>query len=262
MFFVDYFQAFILAVVQGITEWLPVSSSGHLVLARYFMVLEAPVAFDVMLHFGTLTAVLFFLRKQLHALFSGIVDKGSRGSDWNMLFYIFMGSFPAGIAGLVFMEFFESLFSNIYVVGGGLLLSGLMVYMGCRNVGKGSIDSSKSLIVGLIQALSIIPGVSRSGVTIGTGLMLGIRREQAATFSFMTSIPLILGATLLKMNELYSSGIDVGIILAGFVTSAVVGYAALKVMWGMLLGDKFHYFAYYCWALGIILLGLSFYAGY
>jgi len=250
----DYFQVLVLSVIQGFTEWLPVSSSGHLVIAQKLMGLTLPVAFDVVLHIGTLVAVVVFMWGELVFMFKSILSEGSRSPQLKVVGYVVLATIPAVVVGLLFKKALESMFESLYVVSGGLLLTGLLLFIGEKNVRSTKLDSLRAFIVGVFQAVAIIPGVSRSGSTIGVGMMLGLSRQSAAKFSFLMSMPVILGAAVLEVPSLADSAINPSLMCFGFVVSAIVGYLSLQILWTVISSKKLTYFAYYCWLLGVILL--------
>jgi undecaprenyl-diphosphatase len=244
----DYLQAILLAVVQGATEWLPVSSSGHLVIFQKLMGLNPPVAFDVILHIGTLIAVVAFLWKDLIGLIRSVV----RG-DYRLALCVILATIPAGLAGVLLKKEFEALFDNLPAITVAFSFTGIMLLVSRRHGKPRELDVMSAFEVGLVQMVSIIPGVSRSGSTISAGLMLGLKREEAARFSFLMSIPVILGAAAVEGKSLVYSGLDGGLILVSVVASCVVGYLSLKAVWKTITADKFHLFGYYCLGLAAVL---------
>ncbi|MFH1055198.1 MAG: undecaprenyl-diphosphate phosphatase [Candidatus Altiarchaeota archaeon] len=250
----DYVQAVILAFVQGVTEWLPISSSGHLVIFQKVLGVTVPVSFDVLLHFGTLLSVVFFLRSDLSRIASSILSGGFRSDDGKLALYVVLATVPAGLVGFLYKDFLESLFSSLHVVAGGLLFTGLLLFVSKGREGSNRIGGVKAFMIGLMQAVSIVPGVSRSGSTISCGLMLGVKREAAARFSFLMSIPVIFGAVALDAGDFMASGLNPTIAFVGFAVSAIVGYFSLKLIWKTILEGRFHVFAYYCWFVGLLLI--------
>jgi len=253
----DYPQAMLLAVVQGVTEWLPVSSSGHLAAAQMLMGLEVPVAYDVVLHLGTLMAVLVFLRKELCEMAASVVRREFRGVSFRLLALVALGSIPAGVIGLLFKKPLESLFTNLPAVTAAFALTGVILLSSRRHDRPRELDARVALAVGAMQAAAIIPGVSRSGSTISAALILGLSPENAAKYSFLLSIPAILGAGLLEAGSLMSSGLPAVMILSGFAVSAAVGWASINVLWRVIAAGRLHMFAYYCFALAITLAALQ-----
>jgi len=276
-----WLQALILGVVQGLTEFLPVSSSGHLVLAQHwlgegFLFLQEAVAFDLVLHVGTLLPVLYFYRADL----ASIVQATFRESPFKyeggpvgwlkgdkhrwLAFLVIIATIPTGLMGVGLKDIFESIFHDAATVCGALLFTGCLLFS-TRFFAKG--ETSKrdltiwmALLIGLAQGFAITPGISRSGSTIAVALMLGLDRDLAARFSFLLSIPAILGACVLVMKDGVTLSADVLPALAvGFVASMLVGYAALRMLVALVKRGGLHKFAYYLWPVAIF--GLYTYAG-
>lgn len=266
-------QAIALGLIQGLTEFLPVSSSGHLVLLQNLFGMNEPeLLFDICLHVGTLVAVLLvFYREILHILATlvqipglsrqagGLKPLYETNADVRLCVLIILGSVPTAILGMFFKAGAEHIFGSVWVVGLMLLVTGTVVW--CTRYaapqGRGLLKTRPvdALIIGLIQGLAIIPGISRSGSTIATALFLGIDRELAGRFSFLLSIPAILGALVLGLDaEEMQTTIPVAMIALGTLISAIVGYLALKVLLGLVRRGQLSWFAPYCWVLGLITL--------
>ena len=239
-----------LGALQGLAEFLPISSSGHLVLAQKLIPgFNLPnVFFDVVVHMGTLFAVLYYFRKKiLEILFK----------EWKYLLYIITATIPAGLAGYFFQDVFESFFDNVKLVGIALLLTGFMNLMVDKfSRSKKPFNFKNTFLVGIAQAIAITPGISRSGITIFSGVSQGIKRERAAEFSFILSIPAVLGANLLQiMNN--PRGLSNGnslYYLAGFLSAFVFGLLSIRLVFLFLKDMKFKVFAYYCFVVGILAL--------
>jgi undecaprenyl-diphosphatase len=252
---VSLLHAIILGVVQGASEFLPISSSGHLVIFQQLLGVnleEGPmVAFDVCLHVGTLIAVVAALWQEIWSI--------KRRTIW----LIIIGTIPAVIVGFTFKDFFESLFSSQLPVGIALIVTGLILFA-TRWVRRNDVDAGKmrwwhALIVGCAQALAIFPGISRSGSTISAGLFSRLDRTFAAKFSFLLSIPAIGGAAILQSDNLrYLSINNILPTVVGTLISAVVGYACVRWIIAIMRGRNFSAFAYYCWFVGLVtILGSS-----
>lgn len=273
----DVLQAIIIGIVQGLTEFLPISSSGHLVLVPEIMGVTSSLAFDTLLHVGTLVAVVtYFWSDIVHMIRSFIssltdIPGGNfrNGIDEDpykrLVWMVIIGTIPAGLAGVLFKDFFESLFSSITAVGFFLIVTGLLLWgserISARIREKLPVEKlgvRDSLIIGGAQALAIAPGISRSGATISAGLFLGFERELAARYSFLLSIPAILGAAIIQVKDI-SAGMDLlgASMIAGFVASAVSGYIAIKFLLKLIKERDLYVFAYYCFALGLLILGVS-----
>lgn len=257
----NLFEAALLGLIQGLTEFLPVSSSGHLVLFQDLLGLNEPgVTLEVLLHFGTLLSVFFVFGKDFIALFKFFHDQYQR----HFLIMLILGVLVTGILGLMFGNYIELLFSSTLVVGFMLLITGLIITLiKILPHGQKSIADMKpidAVLIGLLQAFAIIPGISRSGTTILTALWRGLDRGAAVRFSFMLSAPVILGATLVEAKELLTTGLESAMLLnylAGTFVAFFSGVFAIKLFIKMLSGSKFHYFAYYCWVIGLIVIIIS-----
>lgn len=248
-------------MVQGLTEFLPISSSGHLVFFQSLFGMEEPrLFFNVMLHFGTLLAVVVYFRTDLRKIFHGIgsMATGKRKNEEGirLLFWILVATIPTGLIGLLLKDWFESLFSKPNIVGGMLLVTGLILYL-TRWVKREDRHLEKmkwidAILIGMAQGIAIIPGISRSGSTISTGLYLGLNRELAGRFSFLLSIPAILGATLLEIREFQSIS-EISTALIGMVTAFGVGMLSLTFLMKIIKTGKISHFSYYCWGMGLLM---------
>ena len=241
-------ESLFLGVLQGLTEWLPISSSGHLVITQEYLNIQAPLFFDILLHLATILVILIFFRKEILQIFKEFPNyKSSHGKlGW----YIIIATIPIALVGYLFNNQISSLFTNTKAVGISLLITGLLLILTKFSQGKKEISLKDSIIIGLSQALAIIPGISRSGATISTGLLLGLDKKQLIIFSFLLVIPAIIGATILEFNP---SSFEITYIY-GFIASFIIGYITLKLLTILIEKNYFHYFAYYCWLVGILLL--------
>lgn len=270
----EIYQAVVLGIVQGLTEFLPISSSGHLVIGQHlFGLKEAELVFDVCLHVGTLAAVLFYFRNDLVSMvraFFSVVSQSLKGKtslaealenpDIRMIALIVAGTLPTMVIGLAFHKIAETLFSTLSIVGSALIVTGLILWPTRKKnppelpVGKFSFQ--KALIIGLVQGLSITPGISRSGSTIAAGLFLGLDRELAARFSFLLSIPAITAAAILSLKDLGSGGGEsLTVLLIGMAVSCISGYLALSFLVFIVKKGRLYAFAPYCWVVGLAVLG-------
>lgn len=249
----DYFEAILLGLIQGLTEFLPVSSSGHLVLSEHLLGASIPgILFELVVHFGTLLSVLVFFRKKLLLLLRSLFDH-SLGDERKMILLLGLGTIPAAIFGVLFEESIENAFGSpqltsvMLVVTGLILLSTALVKPGEKDVGR-----VNSILIGVAQALAIFPGISRSGSTISAGLFLGIKPVIAAEFSFLLSIPVILGAIVFKIDALLT--IDTaytGQYIVGGLVSFVSGLLAVYLILDFIRKGRFKYFGIYCLIIGI-----------
>lgn len=263
----DYGQAVILGMVQGLTEFLPVSSSGHLVLGQRLLGLHEPqLMFDVAVHVGTLAAVLAVFWRDIWLMVRGLWatdDEGRLGRK--MIILVLAASVPTAVMGLMFKDYFESLFASLAAVGVALLVTGCLLMITTRargrELGVTSTSPLRAFVMGVAQGMAITPGISRSGATIATGLLLGLDREFAARLSFVMSIPAILGALLLQVLDVAKTGAvpsGLPVMIAGGVTAGVVGWAALKFLLSIVRQGRLHLFSYYCWALGLTALAWNY----
>ena len=274
----NYTEAILLGIIQGLTEFLPVSSSGHLVLFQHlFGLKEAELFFDVCVHLGTLLAVIIVFRQEIkniifammRLLFStgpkkSALQKIESDPDLKLALLIVIGSIPTAVLGLMFHNIADRLFSSPFFTGLMLMVTGLLLWLTRRaNTGAGGthiegFSRTKAFVIGIVQGLAIIPGISRSGSTISIGLLLGINRETAARYSFLLSIPAIVGAGLLSLKgSLSETDPVIWLSLWGAAAAALVGYAALKVLLGIVKKGHLHLFAPYCWLVGILAIVLS-----
>ena len=274
-----WLQALLLGIVQGLTEFLPVSSSGHLVLSQAllgesFEFKDMAVAFDLVLHVGTLLPVLYFYRADILRILRSLTEVGEireaggvglwlRGNAYRWLAVcVVVGTIPTALIGVLFKDSFEALFHSATAVCGALFLTGTLLFatrfLGRGDVARQHLGLGIALAVGLAQGFAITPGISRSGSTIAIGLLLGLQRDVAARLSFLLSIPAILGAVVLvaKDGVVLPTGSGPALVI-GFLSSMVVGYAALVMLVSLVRRGGLHNFAYYLWPvsiLGLILL--------
>ena len=269
-------EAIILGAIQGLTEFLPVSSSGHLVLFQNLFGLKEPeLLFDICLHVGTLAAVLVVFYRDIIEILTALVQfprrlKSSGGllrlcqldPQIRMALLIVVGSIPTAVIGLLFKKFTDQLFGSTVIVGCMLIVTGTLLWLtrrirtGGRPIGQ--TKAKDALIIGIVQGLAILPGISRSGSTISAALFLGLDRKLAGRYSFLLSIPAIVGALVLGIDapELATT-IPIPTIIAGSLVSAVVGWLALVILLKVVDRGQLHRFAPYCWVVGIVTLGLN-----
>lgn len=274
-----FFEAVLLGILQGLTEFLPISSSGHLVLAQEFLGLEEHlVFFDVMLHLGTLFAVIVAYRQALGRLTrTGLSTLGNgqfyrkpitmvnASVDLRFIWLILLGSIPTGIIALFFKSDLESFFNDVQLVSIMLIITGIILQLPrlCKHKTENNNSSSEKIktwhapLIGIAQGGAITPGISRSGTTISLALFFGIPAKTAAEYSFLLSIPAILGAVVFKIRDIGETHIPYYILAAGMLASFVVGYIALRFLLTLLNRGKFSLFSYYCVALGLVALYVS-----
>ncbi|MBT9133348.1 MAG: Undecaprenyl-diphosphatase [Firmicutes bacterium] len=257
-----------LAVIQGLTEFLPVSSSGHLVLGQHLLGVQAPgVALEVALHLGTLISVAIVFAKDikqlLMACFSFVRPMSNGGQTAQVKLYrrlvllLVLASVPTGVIGIAFKDLFIALFASPRFVALALMITGIMLLVVSRMQGTKTLQHMRirdALAVGLAQGLAITPGISRSGLTISTGLLLGYDRETATRFSFLLSIPAIVGASVLEAPSLLGAQLNFPLwwMVVGVLVAALTGVVAILGLVQMLKRGKLSYFAYYVWAVGIL----------
>ena len=256
----EFMDAFVLGIVQGITEFLPVSSDGHLVIAQgYFAAFnEKAMTFDIMLHFGTLLAVILYFRRDLLGLVYFLVGKGVPDPDFparQWFWLIVLATLPTGIVGLALAKPVEPLFTipgfaaAAITANGILLLSTMMAPKGDR--GARDLRISDALLIGFTQGFAILPGISRSSNTIATAMFLGIKGEVAARFSFLISVPAVTGAVLVKSMEL--QGLPVAALIPygiGTAVALLTGLWAIAFLLKVIMKGKFQFFGYYCLLFG------------
>jgi undecaprenyl-diphosphatase len=268
----DIIQAIIIGIVQGLTEFLPVSSSAHLIFIQELLGVErVNLAFEVLLHFGTLIAVVGYFYKDFigvtKAFFSSIADifrgefkQGFKEDKYKKLAWmILIATIPVCLVGFFFNTEIEAMFSSLTIPAFFLLITGLLLYTSQRiNIGNRNIEETgikDAIIVGIFQALAIIPGLSRSGTTISGGLYLGFDKEFAAKFAFLLAIPAILGATVVELKDI-GAGLDSNITayLFGFFAALISGYLAISLLLKLIREKSLDVFAYYCWIVGAAIL--------
>ncbi len=246
------FEAIVLGTVQGVTEWLPVSSSGHLVLAQHLFGLEQPVVYDIVLHLGSLLVVLAVFRKEIIELAAGALKREERALRYAA--YLAVATVPIGLIGVFLNDLVKELFSDVRTVGFSLLFTALLLHLSQYPKEKtGKITLKSAVFIGIAQGIAILPGVSRSGATISAGLMQGVEREEAARFSFLMFIPAILGATLVEAGNITEIAEPMAL-AAGTLASVLVGFASLKLLLGIVKEGTFSRFKWYCLALGLLIL--------
>jgi len=226
---VSVIQAIFLGILQGLTEWLPVSSSGHLVIAQQIFTIEVPVFFDILLHLGTAAVVVWFMRKEFISMLKAFLRFDFSGKYGKWFLYLVAGSIITGFIGFFGHDFFTSLFSEVRYVAYALMFTGVFLLLIERFEKQGKLVFKHSLVMGLAQGLAIVPGISRSGATVGTALMTGANREEAAKFSFMLSVPAIIGAGMFEFLSQDVAYILTISVLVGVICAMITGYLSLKL---------------------------------
>ena len=266
-------QGIILGIIQGLTEFLPVSSSGHLVLGQiFFGITQSQLTFDISVHMGTLLAVLVVYSSDILAMISsvfGFLSKAvlfkpvshlaNKDENLQLAGLIVIGSIPTAIIGLVLKQFEHVLFTSEVLVGLMLILTGTILWVS-RNYyssenKKNLFGIKKAFFIGITQGLAVIPGISRSGTTIAAGMFIGLDRHTAAKFSFLLSIPAILGAQVLSIKDMINSGLTIDpVTIYATIASFIIGLIALKILLKLVHSGRFHLFAPYCWLIGSLVL--------
>ncbi|WP_373501546.1 undecaprenyl-diphosphate phosphatase [Desulfococcus sp.] len=268
-------HAIALGAIQGLTEFLPVSSSGHLVLfQQLFGLKEAELFFDISVHMGTLGAVIIFFRKEISSLLLSLFQAMKRlmrheitpaevwaDAEVKLALLIVLGSLPTAVIGLLFHQISDQLFSSVFLVGITLIVTGVLLW-GTRRIyhhGRGisGFTAPNAVAIGVVQGLAILPGISRSGSTIAAGLYLGLEKGMVARFSFLLSIPAIIGAQILSLREMGSSLLPDPATLMGTITAFIVGYLSLAMLMHVVNRGRMYLFAPYCWMVGGIALAVG-----
>jgi undecaprenyl-diphosphatase len=261
----EWWLAVLLGILQGVTEWLPVSSSGHLAIFQFYFGEEPPILFDIILHLGSLCVILYIMRdevRQVTVAFPNFLkgfQQDLRG-DERLISMIIVASIPTAAIGFGFdSTIIGDFYSEMHLVGACLIFTGIIVWLSKNYDGKIGTDDfpiKNAFLIGIFQGLAILPGISRSGSTIAISKMLGMDPVKAARFSFLLFIPAIIGATLLKIQDYDETIAEVGPLplALGFGTSVVTSYFAVNALLELIKQQKFHYFTPYCLVLGLILI--------
>ncbi len=262
----NWWQSIILGLVQGLTEFLPVSSSGHLTIFRELLGVDAPtdLVFEVTVHAATVLATILVFRKQIAGLLRGFF-KFKNNDETDYVLKILVSLIPVFVVGMFFKDKVEDLFSSLYVVGGALIVTSILLYFSdvmagspCRKKKevRNGISYLQAFIVGIGQAVAVIPGLSRSGTTISTGLLCGVRRDVMAQFSFLMVIIPILGEAFLNVvgGDFAQCSISTLPLVLGFISAFVSGLFACKVMIALVKKAKLKWFALYCLVVGVAVI--------
>lgn len=271
----NYYKSLLLGIIQGITEFLPVSSSGHIVIAKnLFSIKSTGLLYEVFLHFGTFLSVVVVFRKEIISIISSsfvgliyIIKKRNLNSDieknynFRLGIFIIIATIPAGFIGILFKDILSEFFENVLFVSLALIFTGIILYFTKYIKERGyGIKFFNSLLIGCAQAIAIIPGISRSGMTISMGLFLGVKRDEAVKFSFFLSLPAIFGATILESFDIFCYNLSneelVQIGLA-FLSAFFSGYFAIKILMKIVMMGRFYLFSFYCFFIGILGIILS-----
>ena len=255
----DYFLAFFLGIIQGLTEFLPVSSSGHLEIVKAIFnsdyEAKESLLMTVILHFATSMSTLFIFKKEVFSIINGVFSK-KKSNEKEFAIKIIISMIPAAIVGVFFEDIIETLFNGrLILVGIMLILTGFLLFLADKSKeNKNDISYLNSLIIGIAQAIAILPGISRSGATIATSVILGIDKTSSAQFSFLMVVPLIFGKVLKDIisGEVLTDSIAFGPLLIGFIAAFFTGLLACKWMIKLVRASKLKYFSYYCFIVALI----------
>jgi undecaprenyl-diphosphatase len=252
----------VLGLIQGLAEWLPISSTGHLRIAEHYLGLTTTPFFNLILHLGTLVVVLSYFRTEIKNILTALRHFDFKSEYGKMILPIVVATIPTAIVGLIYVEFLENTLQPLIIIGTTFIIGATLVY--ASKLGKETAETityQTALIIGVAQGLAIFPGLSRSGATISTALLLGLKREKAFKFSFLLSIPAILGDTAVEAykqrGQIALSGFGAPELLAAMLISIAVGYIAIIIVSKTVKSKKFHYFAIYTSLLGIAIIALT-----
>ena len=256
-------DAFLLGIVQGATEFLPVSSSGHLVIVQSLLSVSVEgVAFEVIVHLGTLFSIMLVYRSRITELTVGVLGKDQHSLSYAGL--LFVATIPAGLIGILAKEPIELLFDAPAVPGIALLVTGVVLWSSRSAMGRQSLTRptlTSALLIGVAQACALIPGISRSGATVVAAMWLGLEAREAAAFSFLMAVPVIAGAAVLQIPDLIGhdqEGLSISLLVIGGIAAGVTGVLAIRMFVGVLARRSFHFFAPYCWTVGLLYLAYLF----
>lgn len=250
--------AILLGIVQGLTEFLPISSSAHLVFTQYLLgTSNFSLSYDVILHLGTTLALLIFFCRRIRQIVTNLFaqDAKQRKTSRLLVFYIIIGSIPIAIIGSLFKLEIEKAFAQPICPAILLIITGcLLLITKLAKPFDSQLKIKSVIIIGIAQAIALLPGISRSGATIATGLLLGINQTEAFEFSFLLSIPAVIGANILAIKDFTNTGIPLSVAAIGIIVTAVTGLLALSFLKNLVLQRRFYYFGFYCILVGILAL--------
>lgn len=255
-------KSIVLGILQGMTEFLPVSSSGHLVIAKSLFQIEySGISFEIFLHTATLFAILYVFRDKIISIAASVFNphKEARSDDLRFLWLVLVATVPSAVSGFFWRNQVEKMFTDLSVVGIALLVTGSVIFVTrFARSSKGALGFWDAVIIGVAQAAALIPGISRSGTTISTALLLGLRRKESAQFCFILAVPAISGATILEMKNVIADTQGASLLpyICGFMAAFISGFLAIKLVLKTLRKQRFGDFAYYCWVVGVVVLFL------
>jgi len=258
------FTVIILGLIQGVSEWLPISSTAHLKIAEYFLGFQATPLFNVFLHIGTLSVVIFYFRREIKIILTDLFHLEFHSEYGRFIPLIIVASVPTGVIGILYDKFLADNYQTFLIMGITFLFGACLLFS--SKFGKenhAQVSYRKALVMGTAQGAASFPGLSRSGSTISSGLLQGIKREMAFKFSFLLSIPAVIGDlgvdAYLERGSLVSQGVGVSSLdlSVGLLFTVIAGYFAIVLVRRLVLSKKFHYFAAYTFTLGVVLIILA-----
>jgi undecaprenyl-diphosphatase len=253
----------ILGLIQGFAEWLPISSTAHLIIVEHFIPsLTVTPLFNVTLHVGTLIVVVFYFRREVKRILSALVHLDFKSEYGQLIPLIIVATIPTGVIGLLYVEFLENTLQKLLIIGVTFLVGATILYT--SRIGKENIETisyKTAFLMGAAQGFAVFPGLSRSGITISTALLIGLKREKAFKFSFLLSIPAVIGDLVVEAykqrGQLAIQTIDPASLLIGIAVTMIAGYIAIKLVSKTVMSKKFHYFAIYTALLGMTIIALT-----
>jgi undecaprenyl-diphosphatase len=244
-------NSILLGIVQGLTEFLPISSSGHLVLGQYFLGFENPgILLEVVLHLGTLFSILLYYHRDIFDLLQGILKRDPESLQYTLM--LLLATIPTVIGGLIFKNHLESLFLPNFIPYMLLITGGILLSTKYTSEVQKSMSFKIAILIGCAQVVAMIPGISRSGITISLALILGIHRDEAAKFSFFMAIPVILGAGILQFGNVGEISLQVWPLFLGFLSAFISGYMVINWLINLMSNEYYWKFSYYCFFVGLI----------
>lgn len=257
-------QSIILGIIQGLTEWFPISSSGHLALYQNVFKIDAPILYDVYLHIGTLIVVSLFFWKDIMGIIKDFFRFDFTTKNGMLGLYVIIGSFVTGLLGIIFHGFFSATYSSLTYIGIGFLVNGTMLFVSkFAKERRNKLNWIDAIIIGVFQASSLASSISRSGATISAGLFRGVNKIEIARYSFLLSIPAVIGASIIESFGYFGDAIpflkeNFIAVIFGIISAVIAGYLTLGGLMMIIQKGGFHKFSWYCFAIGIITLIISF----
>jgi len=242
------FNSFLLGIIQGIAEWLPISSSGHLVLLQKFLKLQEDITFDIFLHLSSLIVVFIFFWEDIFQVSKAFFTFKKKTYEFKISIYVILSSIITGIIG-IFLKKKEYILTNTNILCFSFLFTAIILFFSKKETNK-KLDWKKSLFIGLMQGIALFPGISRAGATIAGAKIVGVKNEEAFKFSFLIFIPAVIGALFMEFKEIRF--INFNFLFIGFFTSLIVSCISITFLKNFVIKNKLHYFGYYCLFLSIL----------